>query len=75
MNKLQLKALRELEPFIGKRVHIATSEYSMIDKTDRWNPVTLINASTLRSLEKKGHIKASFFWRGATIFVNDTTRN
>lgn len=52
----------------GEDVEIATSEYSgdPIPSTG-WNPRARFTHRGLKSLERKGLIEASFFWRGARV--------
>lgn len=58
--------LLEMLP-IGEPVHVATSQYSIDPIGDSWKPITKASHQILRSMVKRGLIKADFYWRGATV--------
>ncbi len=52
---------------LGKKVQIATSEYSVDPIPGQWNPVHRFTKQGIESLIKKGYLEGTTFWRGAEV--------
>lgn len=65
--KTTIEQFKELTK-IGETLDIATSEYSIDpNPNDGWNPKFRMNHQTVKSMEKKGLVKADYFFRGCTV--------